>query len=295
MKDVFGTYHPIINFLFFCTVLLFSMFFMHPVFLGISLTASFSYYVYLAGKKALKFSLIFLLPMMILIGLINPLFNHRGVTIIGYVMDNPITRESILYGVATGLMFGSVILWFSCYNVIMTSDKFIYLFGRIIPALSLILSMVLRFAPRFMAQAKIISNAQKCIGRDFSDGNLREKVTHGVKILSIMTTWALENAIDTADSMNSRGYGLPGRTAFSNFRFDARDKAMNGILLMLFALIVAGTFIGENTVQYFPSVRFPEFSAVSLILYSAYFILCFTPLILNLKEHVRWRHLQSKI
>lgn len=295
MKDVFSTYHPIINFLFFCGVLIFSMFFMHPVFLVISLLAAFSYYLYLSGKRALKFSLIFLLPMMILIGLINPLFNHRGVTIIGYVMDNPITRESILYGAATGLMFGSVILWFSCYNVIMTSDKFIYLFGRIIPAMSLILSMVLRFAPRFMDQVKVISNAQKCIGRDVSDGNLRERAAHGVKILSIMTTWALENAIDTADSMNSRGYGLPGRTAFSNFRLDARDKAMNVIMLILFAVILGGTVMGQNTVQYFPSIHFPQVTVFGLIIYGAYFALCFTPLILNLKEHVRWRHLQSKI
>ncbi len=295
MKDVFGTYHPIINFMFFCAVLLFSMFFMHPVLLLISLISGFSYYVYLTGKKALKFSLIFLLPMMILISLINPLFNHRGVTIIGYVMGNPMTLESILYGAGTGLMFGAVILWFSCYNVIMTSDKFIYLFGRIIPAMSLILSMVLRFVPRFMTQVKIISDSQKCLGRDVSDGRLKDRVAHGIKILSVMTTWALENAIDTADSMNSRGYGLPGRTAFSNFRFDTRDKTMNVFMLGLFALIIGGTVTGQNTVQYFPSVRFPEVTAAGIIIYGAYFILCFMPLILDLKEQARWRHLQSKI
>ena len=295
MKDVFGTYHPIINFMFFCAVLLFSMFFMHPILLLISLISGFSYYVYLKGKKALKFSLRFLLPTMILISLINPVFNHRGVTIIGYVMGNPMTLESILYGAGTGLMFGAVILWFSCYNVIMTSDKFIYLFGRIIPAMSLILSMVLRFVPRFMTQVKIISDSQKCLGRDVSDGKLKDRVAHGIKILSVMTTWALENAIDTADSMNSRGYGLPRRTAFSNFRFDTRDKTMNVFMLGLFALIIGGAVTGQNTVQYFPSVRFPEVTAAGIIIYGAYFVLCFMPLILDLKEQARWRHLQSKI
>ena len=295
MKDVFGTYHPIINFMFFCSVLLFSMFFMHPILLLISLISGFSYYVYLKGKKALKFSLRFLLPTMILISLINPVFNHRGVTIIGYVMGNPMTLESILYGAGTGLMFGAVILWFSCYNVIMTSDKFIYLFGRIIPAMSLILSMVLRFVPRFMTQVKIISDSQKCLGRDVSDGKLKDRVAHGIKILSVMTTWALENAIDTADSMNSRGYGLPRRTAFSNLRFDTRDKTMNVFMLGLFALIIGGAVTGQNTVQYFPSVRFPEVTAAGIIIYGAYFVLCFMPLILDLKEQARWRHLQSKI
>ena len=35
-----------------------------------------------------------------------------------------------------------------------------------------------------------------------------------ITILSIMVTWCLENAIETADSMKSRGCGLPGRSAF---------------------------------------------------------------------------------
>lgn len=53
---------------------------------------------------------------------------------------------------------------------------------------------------------------------------LIKRAKHGIKIMSILVTWALENAIDTADSMKDRGYGLPGRTAFSIYRFDRRDK-----------------------------------------------------------------------
>jgi hypothetical protein len=43
----------------------------------------------------------------------------------------------------------------------MTSDKFVYLFGEIIPALSLIFSMVLRLVPRLKAQSRVIANARK--------------------------------------------------------------------------------------------------------------------------------------
>jgi energy-coupling factor transporter transmembrane protein EcfT len=90
----------------------------------------------------------------------------------------------------------------------MTSDKFVYLFGRIIPSMSLLLSMTLRFVPRFIAQIKVVSNAQKCVGRDASNGGVVQRVRNAITILSIMVTWALENAIETADSMKSRGYGL---------------------------------------------------------------------------------------
>ncbi|MEG2680034.1 MAG: energy-coupling factor transporter transmembrane component T, partial [Oscillospiraceae bacterium] len=78
------------------------------------------------------------------------------------------------------------------------------------------LSMALRFVPKFREQAKVVSNAQRCVGRDVSNGALIQRARHGVRMLSILVTWALENAIETADSMKSRGYGLPGRTAYSS-------------------------------------------------------------------------------
>jgi energy-coupling factor transport system permease protein len=125
------------------------MFFLHPILLGIGIISAFTYSVILKGKKAVKFNLLYMLPMLLLMAALNPAFNHQGVTILFYLKNgNPITLESILYGAAAACMFIAVILWFSCYNSVMTSDKFIYLFGRIIPSLSLILSMVLRFVPR---------------------------------------------------------------------------------------------------------------------------------------------------
>ena len=134
MTDAFSTYHPVVNFLYFTLVLLFSMFFMHPLCLAISLVCAFSYNVYLKGKKAVRFSVIYMLPMLIATALINPTFNHEGGTILTYLRDgNPLTLESITYGIVAATMFITVIFWFSCYNAVMTSDKFVYLFGRVIP------------------------------------------------------------------------------------------------------------------------------------------------------------------
>ena len=177
----------------------------------------------------------------------------------------------------------------------MTSDKFLYLFGRVIPALSLIFSMALRFVPRFAAQLKIISNAQKCVGRDISQGNLLTRAKNGLKILSILITWALENAVDTADSMRCRGYGLPGRTAFSNFRLDSRDKASLGLLGGLTALLLVGLALGETTAVYFPAVRIPPVTPLSFVFYAAYAALLSFPLVVNGWEDIKWARLTSKI
>ena len=107
-----------------------------------------------------------------------------------------------------------------------SSDKVVFLFGRIMPSLSLVISMALRFVPRFSAQMKLVRNAQHTIGRDINEGTLFQKIRNAVKILSIMITWSLENAIETADSMKSRGHGLKGRTSYSLYKFDKRDAFM---------------------------------------------------------------------
>ena len=292
----FKTYHPIVNFTYFIFVIGFSCFFMHPVCLCISLISAFTYSVMLRGRKTIGKNLIYMIPMLIITALINPAFNHEGMTIIDYLPSgNPLTLESIMYGVCAAMMIISVICHFSCYNEIMTSDKFIYLFGRIIPSLSLILSMTLRFVPKFTAQLKVVANARKTMGRDMSDGSIIKRVKNAIAILSIMTTWALENAIDTADSMKARGYGLPGRTAFSIFKFDKRDKKALICILFLGIYTLTGYIVGGMYFRYFPNIKSVETSLFSTSVFTAYLLLCMCPVIIELWEVRRWKSLRSKI
>ena len=295
MRDSFSTYHPLVNFIFFTLVIVFGMFFMHPICLLISLTSAVAYSVYLNGKRAVRFNLCYMLPLLFITALLNPAFNHEGITILTYLPSgNPLTLESILYGIAAAVMLISIICWFSCYNAVMTSDKFVYLFGRLIPALSLILSMVLRFVPKFKAQLKVVQNAQKSVGRDISNGRLLERIRHGIKILSIMVTWSLENAVDTADSMKSRGYGLKNRTAFSIYRFERRD------LLALICLFAAGGYMlfgaisGGIYFTYFPAMQSINISVYSISIYFVYIILCNIPMILNITEGIKWKRIKSR-
>ncbi|HIV02626.1 MAG TPA: energy-coupling factor transporter transmembrane protein EcfT [Candidatus Aphodoplasma excrementigallinarum] len=290
MNHSFSHYHPVVNFTYFALVLICAMFFMHPVCLAVSLMCSFAYSVQLNGKRALKFNLAYMLPLLLVSVLLNPAFNHEGITVLTYLPDgNPLTLESVAYGIAAACMIVSVISWFSCYNAVMTSDKFLYLFGRVIPALSLIFSMVLRFVPRFKAQVKVVSDAQKCIGRDVSNGSVLQRARHGLTILSILVTWALENAIETADSMKSRGYGRPGRTAFSIFVFDSRDKkAMLAIgLAGLYTII--GAFFGAMDFRFFPSMQGAGLTLYSVSVFAAYFILCVIPMAIELWEDRKWK------
>jgi energy-coupling factor transport system permease protein len=196
-----------------------------------------------------------------------------------------------MYGISAALMIITVITWFSCYNAVMTSDKFVYLFGRVAPAMSLILSMTLRFVPKFKAQIKVVSNAQKCVGRDVSNGVVVERAKNGITILSIMVTWALENAIETADSMKSRGYGLHGRTAFSIYHFKKRDKAALIYLLFSGIFILVGACLGGIRWRYYPTVKGVIFGAYPASIFLCYMALCLMPFIINIREDIKWKAL----
>lgn len=292
----FKRYHPIANFIYFAFVIAFSCFFMHPICLGISIVSGFLYQVILKGKKAVKTYLLFMLPMLLFMAIINPLFNHQGVTIIGYLPNgNPMTMESLIYGFSAGAMIVSIICWFSCYNEVMTSDKFIYLFGKIMPSISLVISMTLRFVPRFTKQLKTVVTARKCMGADVYRGTALNRIKQGLSILSVMTTWSLENAIETADSMKARGYGTAKRTAFFVYTFSKRDMLAILWILVLGAFVLWGGLTGNMYFSYFPLIKSGEFNIAGISTFLAYLMLSLTPVIIEIKEVIRWKILKSKI
>ena len=296
MRDIFESYHPTVNLLYFALVIGFSMVLTHPLAQGISLLCAIIYAVSIEGKKSLLFLLKFCLPMVLLTAFINPAFNHEGVTILYYFSSgNPLTLESILYGFSAGAMLVTVLLWFSAFSRVMTSDKFIYLFGKVIPALSLVLSMSLRFVPKFKKQMKTVVEAQRSIGRDVSNGSLLRRTKTAILIFSIMITWALENAIETADSMKSRGYGQKGRTAFSIYRLDDRD--LYALIWFGFCglFLLAGTMLSAFGFRYFPSIRYAALDITTSPFYCVYFGLCITPVLLNFSEERKWKALYSKM
>ena len=296
MKDRFGHYHPLVNFLYFALVIGFSMALNHPLAQGISLICAIVYAVQTDGAKAVRFTLRWCLPMVLLTAFINPAFSHEGRTILLYFPNgNPLTLESILYGISSGVLIATVMLWFLNFNRVITSDKFIYLFGRIIPAMSLVLSMTLRFIPKFKAQLQLVTDAQKSIGRDISEGSIWRRTKIAITVLSIMVTWALENAIETADSMKSRGYGLKGRTAFSIYCFDDRDKMALLYLGFCGFYLLTGSMVSAFGFRYFPSIRYIGVNAVTLSFQFVYLILCLMPVALNRAEERKWKAMHSKM
>ena len=292
-NDAFSGYHPAVELAFFLAVLAMTMFIQQPVYLLISLVIGGIYLLYLQGRRGMLRQVGYLLPVMLLMALLNPMFNHEGMTILWYLPnDNPITLEAVCFGLASAVMLGASILWFNCCNTIFTSDKIIYLFGRIVPSLSLLISMTLRFVPRFKNYLQETLRTQRAMHQP---ENLKEKLQQALAAFSSTVSWAMEQSIISADSMKSRGYGSQGRTAFSIYHFEKRD----GLFLALLALLLAGAvlpcFTGSLAWNYYPSLSGRLFGPAQLLSYLSFGGMCGLPLIIDLMEDRKWNALRSKI
>ena len=194
-RDAFADCHPLINFLFYIGALIGGMFFLHPAFVLCALFFSALHYRIVKGREAWRF-LSGLLPLFAFLTVMNPVFNTYGNRVlfvwhIGRIVpERPYTMEALLYGMALGGMFISVLLWFASYNTEMTEDKFLYLFGRLSPSISLVLTMVLRLVPNYQRKAGQLSAARRGIGKGAEEGSTKEKVWHGLTILSALLSWA---------------------------------------------------------------------------------------------------------
>ena len=290
MKDAFSNYHPIVNLTYFLMVLGCASFLRHPVCLGIALVSSTIYASVLTGKENLIRIIKGMLPMSAMIIIINPLVNHQGVTILGYFRSgNPFTLEACIYGFAAAAIIWSLVQWFVCWNRIMTTEKLIYLFGRLMPALSLVVSMSLRFVPRYQRQLHKIMDAQKQLGKFGKGAGVISRLKLSIRVLSIMTTWAIEHAVETAQSMKGRGYGLPGRTAFSIYRWQARDTRLFIFELVLGVSVLIGGIRGSFQWSWMPIMSSLHITVENGLIFGSYLLLTLLPVGLNGKEEMEWK------
>lgn len=288
-KDAFSGCHPILQFFYFLAVIVTTAFVTHPVLLAASFVGAASYYGLLyRGKRRMGRQILLAVPLFLAVVLINALFNHYGVTILWYIRTGAITLEAIVYGIVLAFILWTAILWFSDMNRVMTTDRFIYLFGRLAPVLSLLLSMIFRFVPRFGRQLKVIREGQKCLGKDIEGQGLWKKLRNAFGELSMLVTWSLENGVATADSMRARGYGTAKRTSYGIFRWTGRDSVSAVILVLLYGSSLFGFWKGYAFSQYNPVVVIKGFSdgIESLCVYGGWLGFCCFPVLLALWDRI---------
>lgn len=287
-SDTFSQYHPVVNFLFFLGAMGMGVVIQHPAYTLAGCTAGTAYYLLLHGHKGLRV-ILGMLPLAVLIAGINPLFNTYGSRVLFTVFHRPYTMEALYYGMIIAGMFVTMMLWFGCYNAVLTSDKFTSLFGNLIPSISLLIVMVLRMIPNFIRKAKQISGSRRCIGKGAAaQSTKKEKLMDGIAILSALTDWALEGSVVTGDSMRSRGYGSTKRTSFQIYHMKNRDRIALTFLVILILFVIAA---GGTSATYTPQLSIAPLSWG----FCAYCVFVSIPTALHISEAIRWHVLISKV
>ena len=264
----FGGLHPAVSFLYFAAVLALTLVCFHPLMAALSLVGAVCFSAQLNGWRSVGLTSRFVLPMFLF-------------------FDQWFTLEAVCYGLVSAASLSAVIFWFTCYQTVMTSDKFLFLFGQIAPNTALLITMTLGLIPRLQERSAQIRTAQKMLLPE--NKRLLPRLHAANRNLSALLTWSMENAVQTADSMKARGYGVRRRTTFHLFVFDSRDAAVLGLILALAGICVLGRVFGHGTMEFYPRMD-AVFTGVSgAVLYIAFAVLALFPSILEMKEKLTWR------
>ncbi|MEG0731541.1 MAG: energy-coupling factor transporter transmembrane component T [Vagococcus sp.] len=298
-KQYFYHFHPLIVFFYFCSVLTIIMFSVNPIVRLITLMIGLYTQWRLEGVEQIKKDLQWLSLILLFSTLGNFLFIHTGRTILFEWTINAsksyrFTLEALFYGFSFGLMMFSIFIWFRLFSYSFNSEKILYLFGKRMPKISLVLSMILRFIPLYQAEVSNIRLAQKGLGVA-SDGESNKKMEKEYQTFLSLFGWSLERAVITSDSMNARGYGLKNRTQYQSYTFQRRDV----FLTLSVGILLAGYYYcsvqDAFSFYYYPRLRLNSVEGTSIIGYVIIGCLMSLPLFIEVKERVRWIYLQWKM
>lgn len=289
----FARLHPLVCFLYLLAASIFAVTLTHPVCVALSFAGAAGYLVLVEKKNGVRFLLRAVLPLYVLAAAVNPLFSHAGVTVLAYFPSgNPLTLESILYGLEAAGILASMVCLCACIGKIMTEEKWICVLGHTFPSLALVLAMAFRLVPRLTKQAKDLYFTQSLLENRDKKVPFRQLRLAG-RVMGILVTKTFENAADTAVSMKARGYGTGARSAFSVHRFGKRDAAVLLAACMLAACVLVR--LQELSFRFYPSVKGEPLTLHTALTFAAYGLFCLLPVLYEGTEVFRWNLYVSKI
>lgn len=207
---------------------------------------------------------------------VNPIFVHRGDTVMFFVGDLAVTLESVAYGAVFGLMLAAAAGWSVAATKYMTSDKYIWIFGRIVPTSGLVLSCGMRLVPLFIRRT-----------REFSSASGEAGVKSSLKSFSAAVGYSAEQAMVSADSMRARGYGTARRTSYSLYRFGLPEGLQLGAITLLFAATVMLMCFGGGAFEFYPTLSDIAAQPIDIALYVTFGALCVMPSAAIIYEKIR--------
>jgi len=257
--------------------------FPHPLVLCMYILGFSIYLIKLKGFNKYFDDIKFFLFISIIITLINPIFNQRGRNVLIKFSTRVITLEAVVYGLVLAFMLLAIILLFQVFDKTVDSHKFIYVFSKFVPKSAFLSNMALRYIPLMKSRFNSLLEI-KAKSREYK--RLKDKIKIWGKVLSTLLTWSFEEAIVTADSMKSRGYGLKKRSNYRIFKWRYKDYLAIVLLSILTLSLLIYKFSDLLTYEVYPVLTNINTNFLSILGYLLVFILAILPYIFDKGEQL---------
>ena len=283
----FDLVHPALQLGCFLAILVLTMTTIQPLFLALSLVAALLLSIYTRGWLSTLKSLAWLVPLIILCSVINPLFSAIGSTELFRIGSHAVYLESFAYGTCMGAMLASVILWFMNATRLLSSDKVLSVLGNILPTIGLMISMTMRLVPQFVERGNLIKSTTQAASAAKPRTRL-EEAGGRIRLVSVLMGWSMEDSLETSDAMRARGWGaVKKRTHYQRYRFAAFDTLIAMMLLALVVITAVLAWLVCSAYAFYPVMS----SLGPWWYYLPYAVLMFLPLIICLADDLTWKRL----
>lgn len=280
----FRWHHPAVPAMLFALVLVCSMAAFHPALCGISLAGALIFGLVCRGPVAVGKSLLWAVPLVVLVAFLNPFFSAFGTTQIGSMLGYPLYQESLAYGLCMGTLMCSVLVWMQNAAAVLTMEDIMALVGRVTPVVGLMMSMIARLVPHYISRAHHLSSvraANSCVPSTVSSNAAR-----GARQFGALLSWSMEDSLISADSMAARGWRADiRRTSYERMPFSRRDA------YALVGVCIVGLLAGWGAWQTMQGFSFyPEITPIPIRAgMCAYALLMALPCFFEGMEALQWR------
>jgi energy-coupling factor transport system permease protein len=288
MKN-FKRMHPLVSFCYYVGAIALMIILQHPIFLGAAFLIILAINFLEDHLKGVTHWLFFMITSGILIIVLNPIFNERGRHVLFEIFHHRITLEAAVFGIMNALLMIGVMALFVSYNEVMSPNKLLYLFSKLLPQFAVLLMLTLRFIPLMKRRLAEISAVQTSKGLSMVHGKWLDKAKTGILYVQVLLVYSLEEAIQTADSMKARGYGHGKLTSYEYFIFKKRDLFALLYLLAVFLLVLIGRMKGYGYLTIYPVMESALISPSEFFFLFLYLLFLSFPLVAGVGGYVRWR------
>lgn len=273
--------HPAVVFLYFAGLFTCAFLFTNPLFLTAVMVCSFGLALYYNGYKASRGTFRAALFFAALMLVLNPLTSHRGAHILFYLRGNPITLEAIAYGVYNFMLIATLLVTFLSFNRLIDSERFLFLFARLVPKTAFITNMTIRYIWLYRARAGELYEVRKTReSTGQKEGKIPRLKKAGV-LLSALVSWSLEEGMKIAQVLKSKEYGRQRRSNYILYKFTPADGLCLGAVAGLSGILVAAGSSGLGKYAIYPRLKPIEMPAVEWLAYTALVLYLSIPFIME--------------